>query len=94
MLRGGPGQSGYNVYEELRRDLRSRGFATDCHFSDGRGYYAVVDDNNHGGELDLGYGFGSTREEALRNALRALSGRDWNWSERRHGYRLLASDYY
>ena len=37
----------------------------------------------------LGVGFGTGSDSALKNAKKDLSGRNWSWSESRHGYSVV-----
>ena len=86
---GGPGASGYEVNEELRRALRQEGIYYTCSSRDGKGYWAVVDNGRSGSDLRLGIGFGSTQDRAVRDAEESVWARTANWSRLRDRYRLL-----
>ncbi len=43
---------------------------------------------------NYGVGFGTSSSAALKNAKKHLTGRNWSWSESKHGYRIEAEKRY
>lgn len=55
---------------------------------------STTTDSNGCKRSNYGVGFGSNGNLALRNAKKHLTGRNWSWNERKHGFRIVAEKQY
>ncbi len=95
---GGSDTTGYHADTKAREDFREKYSSTPSCRNSARkfmngGYFVIIESGrkkDYSGAYynRWGIGFGNTRAEALIDAKKHLSNRDWGWNERKHGYKV------